>query len=187
MSAGGNIEAHEAACRNASGQLGQDSCIGAAATSEAALAKSLHQHGRALSPKAPPEHGEGRALQELQVSAGKGRQSVLLRLTLTAGGIAAQLFGGELFHVGGVVLAVPRPSLTGQGASCDVWSIPAPGHLDHEAAAPLAKRLCEYTGMNVSLTAGIHLDGASSEDIKALTANCHAALEQLLLKLPASS
>ena len=48
----------------------------------------------------------------------------------TGNGICLCLTGGEAPHVGGVVLAAPRPSLTGQGNSCDLWTATVPGHKD---------------------------------------------------------
>jgi hypothetical protein len=110
-----------------------------------------------------------------EIRAGNGKHQVLLRLWDTGGGWTGSLTGGETPHVGGVVLAVPRSSLTGRGRSCDLWAVPVPGHLDNDVAVPLAKRLCVETGLPVSLTSGIHVDAATAEDIALLSANCEEA------------
>jgi hypothetical protein len=107
-----------------------------------------------------------------RISVGEGRHKVTLQLEETPAGLIGYLYGGDLSHVGGVVLANPRPSLTGQGASCDTWTLHLPGHLDHIAAEPVAKKLCTALQVPVSLTAGIHLDGATAHDIAVLTRNC---------------
>jgi len=111
-----------------------------------------------------------------EVSAGEGKYQILLRLWDTTAGWIGSLTGGEQPHVGGVVLAVPRPSLTGSGQSCDIWAITAPGHLDNEVAAPLAKQLCAKFGVAVSLTSGIHIEQADAEDIAQIRENCAEAL-----------
>ena len=106
------------------------------------------------------------------IHAGDGKHRVTLRMRNTGSGWLGSLTGGETPHVGGVVLAVPRPSLTGKGTSCDVWNIPVPGHLDNEVAAPLAKEFCMALGVPVSMTAGLHIASAGTEDIALLAAHC---------------
>jgi len=113
-----------------------------------------------------------------EIYVGDGNYQVCLRLWETANGWIGSLTGGEESHVGGVVLAVPRPSLTGSGRSCDIWSIPVPGHLDNEVALPLAKQICVTKGVAVSLTSGIHIDNATATDIALIRKNCENAAAQ---------
>ncbi len=117
-----------------------------------------------------------------ELSKGTGRHQVLLRLWNTSAGWVGSLTGGEAPHVGGVVLAVPRASLRGRGQSCDMWLIPVPGHLDHEAAASLTRRLCVQLGQPISLTAGIHVEEATDEDINLIRENCEAVLQDFLIR-----
>jgi hypothetical protein len=114
----------------------------------------------------------------VESSAGEGRHRVCLALWNTGNGWIGSVTGGDAPHVGGVVLAVPRPSLTGGGQSCDLWAIPVPGHLDHEVASSMARELCVRLGAAVSLTAGIHIEQASPEDIRQIRENCATALDQ---------
>lgn len=111
-----------------------------------------------------------------EINAGEGKHQVCLRLWETMDGWIGSLTGGETPHVGGVVLAVPRDSLTGAGTSCDIWAIPVPGHLDNEVAVPLVKQICVNRGVAVSLTAGIHIDNATSADIALIRENCQAVV-----------
>jgi len=113
-----------------------------------------------------------------KISAGDGKHHVWLQLWQTEDGWIGSLTGGEKPHVGGVVLAVPRPSLSGSGSSCDIWPITVPGHLDNEAGMPIAKNLCLKLGVPISLTCGIHIDHASAEDISLVKKNCQTALEE---------
>jgi hypothetical protein len=114
-----------------------------------------------------------------EVSAGEGMHQVTLKMWHTGEGWIGSLTGGEKPHVGGVLLAVPRPSLKGSGMSCDIWSIPVPAHLDNEAALPLVKQICTKIGEVVSLTSGIHINNASAEDIAIIRRNCQTALDKL--------
>ena len=113
-------------------------------------------------------------------TAGSGNGEVTLKLEDTGRGWYGSLTGGESPHVGGVVLALPRKSLTGEGESADLYLIPVPGHKDLEAAVPLAKALASRLGVPVSLTAGIHVDGADPSLIAEIQKNCQVALERFL-------
>ncbi len=119
----------------------------------------------------------------MELRAGTGKHQVELKIWDTGNGWVGSLTGGETPHVGGVVLAVPRPSLTGQGASCDIWLIPVPGHLDNDVAAPLAKELCKRLGVPISLTSGIHVDHATLEDIALIKDNCDRVRKKLFSRL----
>jgi len=115
-----------------------------------------------------------------EFTAGDGRYQVTLKLEETGKGLVGFLYGGDLPHVGGVVLANPRESLTGEGQSCDVWTLHLPGHLDHVVAESMAKKLCTAFQVPLSLTAGIHLDDATPEELDILTKNCEALTTQAL-------
>jgi hypothetical protein len=112
-----------------------------------------------------------------EIREGSGRHGILLRLWETEHGWIGGLTGGELSHVGGVVLANPRPSLSGSGTSCDIWAIPLPGHLDCDVAVPLVRRFCARIGVPITLTVGIHVDNATKEDLVAIRSNCEKAGE----------
>ena len=97
---------------------------------------------------------------------GQGRTQVRLEALDTGNGICLCLTGGEAPHVGGVVLAAPRPSLTGQGNSCDLWTATVPGHKDVYLAQKAAGKLCTELQVNVSATVGIHIDGAQEQELE---------------------
>ena len=119
----------------------------------------------------------------IEIKKGEGRTGIRLSAEDTGNGLSVLLTGGEKPHVGGVVLAVPRKSLTGAGDSADMYILPVPGHKDTEAAVPVAKRLSVSTGKPVAVTAGIHTEGASKNEIAMILDNCDsaaAALEEQL-------
>jgi hypothetical protein len=115
-----------------------------------------------------------------EASKGNGRYEISLRLWDTGNGWTGSLTGGESPHVGSVVLANPRSSLTGQGLSCDIWSIPLPGHLDYEVAVPLVKRFCSLFALPLALTVGIHIDDASEDEIENIRLNCEEIWNEFL-------
>lgn len=114
------------------------------------------------------------------VDVGEGKHKITLRMCNTKDGWVGYLSGGQLPHVGGVVLAVPKLSETARSNRCNAWVVPVPDHKDVEVALPLAIRICETLNEVVSLTAGIHIDNATNDDIRVLVSNCHLAGDKFL-------
>lgn len=112
---------------------------------------------------------------------GEGRCQISLTLLDTGQGINGLLVGGEKPHIGGVVLALPRPSLTGQGWSEDVFITPVPGHKDVDVARSVAGLLARHLQCTVVVTAGIHSEHLSPEELRLIVDHCdklaYAALE----------
>ena len=116
-------------------------------------------------------------MHTVRATAGEGRLAVTCQLTTTGGkGIVAFVYGGEKPHVGGQALAAPGATIGGALLSnCDMWTATVPGHRDVEVAAVVARELCLTTKQAVSVTVGIHVDGAAEEDICVLVSNALAA------------
>lgn len=119
--------------------------------------------------------------------AGEGRCKVSLYLIDTGEGIQALLTGGEKPHIGGSVLSVPRPSLTGQGWSVDLYITPVPNHKDVEVARPLAEKLGIALRKPVAVSAGIHSEQLTPEELKEINNNCFTLIEQALQALKGKS
>ncbi len=111
-----------------------------------------------------------------EYTGGTGKYEVRLEIIRHDEGLTAVLTGGEKTHVGAVVLALPRQSLTGEGSSCDLYVLPVPGHKDDVVARPAAEALCTALNEPVCVSAGIHMDNASGEDIAAFKAACDEAV-----------
>lgn len=124
-------------------------------------------------------------MRTFSVTAGEGELRVTLDVMATEGqGLACFLYGGTLPHVGGQALASPGPLLHGQQLSrCDLWTATVPGHKDAEAAGAVARKLCIAVGQPVSVAAGVHVDNATSEQVKQLYDNCLAAAEAAIAAL----
>ena len=93
---------------------------------------------------------------KLKVSAGKIGKDILICLE-----------GGSSPHIGCVVQAVPRPSLTGDGSiSATASVLNLIGHKDEFLCRKLAELICSKTGCVTVCTGGFHLDGITGEQIQ---------------------
>ena len=123
-------------------------------------------------------------------SAGTSHTKVTLQLIPCGLDWQAILCGGDRPHIGAVVLAVPRPSLKDALVlSCDCWVNPVTAHKDHLVAQPLAETLCIACGHTVSVSAGLHIDHISPDELRQLRKHCAqvtAEAESYLKKQPAS-
>ena len=111
---------------------------------------------------------------------GGGRYRMEASAALSEGGISVYLCGGDAPHIGAAVLAQPRPSLSGQGAGCTSSVLNLSGHKDEAFARPLAERLCKAAGVPVCVCAGVHVDRAGEEDLRALGLVFQQLSDQLL-------
>ena len=104
-------------------------------------------------------------MKTIHASAGDGRYAIHIDAFSTEGkGLCAFLYGSEIPHNGGTVVAVPR-----------LKSNAAHNHDDTEIAVPIAKLMAVQLNEPISLTAGIHIDKASREEINLLCHNCKEA------------
>lgn len=114
---------------------------------------------------------------------GTGRVNLQLQLNDTGNGLQGLLTGGETPHIGGVVLAVPRQSLTGEGWSADLYITPVPNHKDVNFASPLANALARLSHSPVVITAGIHSDSITSVELEQLRGSLDAMIKQVSQEL----
>jgi len=111
---------------------------------------------------------------------GEGRYRVEAVVIPCGRDLAITVVGGTEPHIGAAVLAVPRPSLADaarSSASASVLCVT--GHKDDELARKAAVSLASALGCIVTVSAGIHVDNASPEDIKILEQNFYNVLDQI--------
>lgn len=71
--------------------------------------------------------------------------------------------GGDKPHVGTAVLAVPRPSLTGDGSAGTTSSVlNVSGHKDETICRILAEKAAKKYGVTVVCVGGFHVDDINS-------------------------
>ena len=114
---------------------------------------------------------------------GEGRCQISLILIDTGNGLNGLLTGGGKPHIGGVVLALPRLSLSGEGWSTDVYITPVPGHKDVEVAKMVAEKLAGELRCPVVVTAGIHSDHLRSEELNEIISHCNTLTQTALASL----
>jgi len=116
-------------------------------------------------------------------SAGEGRHRVELKATRLGPDFSFCLGGGQAPHIGVAALAVPRPGLDGRGLSASASVLCVTGHKEDQLARELALAAAARLDCRVLVAAGLHIDGASAEDIEILLANSRKAFEIMLERL----
>lgn len=117
-------------------------------------------------------------------TAGSGRWRVSATAIATGDGVTIHLGGGERPHVGAVAIAIPRPSLRDPARTSATSSvITVTGHKDDELAKPLAELAAARLGQVAVVVVGVHVEGATDEDIERLAAHAREAVERLLAQL----
>jgi len=136
----------------------------------------------------------------LKLSYGDAPYDIHLEARGVGDDILAAVTGGTRPHVGAVALAeppnAPHPvtgerqksgSAKGDGSGierndpcvlpqCRVSTLSAEGHKDAVIAEMAAHRLCEKYGVSVCVSAGVHVDGASVEEIALMVDNAKTLL-----------
>ncbi|WP_251197985.1 hypothetical protein [Anaerotardibacter muris] len=75
--------------------------------------------------------------------------------------------GSDVPHIGSVVLATPRPSLSGSGASATSSVLNRIGHKDEFVGRIVAEVLASQLDTVVCCVCGVHKDDASADQIAA--------------------
>lgn len=86
--------------------------------------------------------------------------------------------GGDRPHIGTVVLAVPRPSLTGDNSVSTTSSVlNVTGHKDEVICRILAEKASKKYGVTAICTGGFHVDNMSPAQIEEVI----AALQKVVI------
>lgn len=92
---------------------------------------------------------------------------------------ALSVYGGERPHIGSVVMAIARPSLTGEGVGVTSSVLNRMGHKDEVIARLFAEAVAKEANCTAVCTCGIHVDDISPEQMDAI----HRASERLLKRM----
>jgi len=110
--------------------------------------------------------------------------AVVLRAQRLGDDLVVTLGGGTRSHVGAAAVAQPRPSLKGDGTVSATASVIALlGHKEDELARWAALRLASQLNAVVVVTAGIHVDNATPDQIRQLDAAARGLVEELATEL----
>lgn len=92
--------------------------------------------------------------------------------------------GGDRPHIGCVVQAVPRLSLTGDGSGSATASVlNLTGHKDEYLCRKLAERISSTFGITTVCTGGFHIDGMSKEQIQEVLEATEEITEEIVQEL----
>ena len=92
------------------------------------------------------------------------------------------IWGGTRPHIGAVGMAIPRPSLKNPkkwSATSSIFTFI--GHKEDTLVKTISERLAARLRRNAVVTAGIHWDGITSDEIKTIQ-NLTQKLSDLILK-----
>ncbi len=92
--------------------------------------------------------------------------------------------GGDKPHIGCTVMAVPRPSLSGNGERSVTSSVMnLTGHKDESICRMLAEDVCRTCGKTVVCTGGVHLENITAEQINEVRIAAEQLEEMLISEL----
>lgn len=118
---------------------------------------------------------------EWRLAAGKGRTMVTLTAGRIGNGLAVFLFN-DAAHIGAV--AVSQFDHAENRASTSVITLL--GHKDDAVAYQAAHEICRAAKIPVSVTAGIHLDDITLEEIKGIKENSDKVIKEFIGRIGSS-
>lgn len=112
---------------------------------------------------------------------GDGRLKVFLEANAIGEDWVVRIGGGEKPHIGAVAIALPRPSLQNPYRSSSSTSVfTVPGHKEDELTKRAAAQLAAQLNKIVVVTAGLHSDNATPEEIAELEKGADAVVSLFL-------
>ncbi len=116
-----------------------------------------------------------------EITKGEGSLRVSVSAIVSTNGVILYLFGGDLPHIGGVAVGVPRPSSRDpKRVTANVSVISIVGHKDDELARPIADRVTRALNRISVVVTGIHVDNASQKDLEAVVMHANEAVDDFL-------
>lgn len=92
--------------------------------------------------------------------------------------------GGDKPHIGSVVLAIPRISLSGDGSiSCTSSVLNVNGHKDEKLCRYLAESVAAQKNVVVTCTGGFHVDGLTETQLNELLVEVELLPNEIMLQL----
>lgn len=132
----------------------------------------------------PPRGSPGFGQCVFAKAVGDGSSKLLIRALEAGRGLVIVLTGGDEPHIGAVAIAIPRPSLADPIATSSTTSVyTVTGHKDDEIARPIAERAARELNRVVVAIAGVHVHGATSDVIAAITRTASELLDDVMRAL----
>ena len=112
----------------------------------------------------------------------RGRLHIDLRVFRQGRDIQVLCQGGAA-HLGAVALAVPSTEGTGKSAEVQAQLLVLPGHREDAIALGMARRMAAELRCAVCVSAGIHYNDITREEIRQVEAMAQALTERCLISL----
>lgn len=110
-----------------------------------------------------------------------GKYTVKARILRSGRDVSVVIDGGEAPHIGATALAIPRPSLMDKDKiSASTSVLCAPGHKEDLTARAAAERVASELNCTACVSAGVHIDNASGEELLRIQRNLDTLLERVL-------
>ena len=121
---------------------------------------------------------------EFNINTNEGKYDLSAGVRLIGDDILVAIWGGEKPHIGAVAAAQPRPSLKDPNVMSSSASVICySGHREDELAKTAAETLAAALNTNVVVTAGIHWEDLSQEDIRRIKKNSEVLLNSVLRRI----
>lgn len=118
-------------------------------------------------------------LRRVHACSGEAKYFVEAEAFICGGDISVTVCGGTGYHVGAAALAVYEPER--DSATVSVMTVYT--HRDDKVASCFAKTISREMKRTVSVSAGIHIDDASREELEMLWNNSLECCTELVKKL----
>ncbi len=118
--------------------------------------------------------------KNIRLGSGEGRCRVLVDAKFIGPDIVVMLWGGDCPHIGSVAVSVPyqRAGEDNNRATTSVYNFI--GHMDDELSKMLSEKITTVFNIKAVVTAGVHLNNISSEDIAEIRNNTEKVCSMLL-------
>ncbi len=121
---------------------------------------------------------------EFSVNTNEGKYDLFASVRYIGDDILVAIWGGKKPHIGAVAAAQARPSSKDHNViSSSASVICYLGHKEDELAKTAAETLAAALNNNVAVTAGIHWDNLSQEDIRRIKKNSEILLNSVLRRI----
>jgi hypothetical protein len=112
-------------------------------------------------------------MKQIKLSHQKGRFKIEANAILVGEDLIVSIWGGPGPHVGAVAMAVPRPSLRNPDVISATSSIlTRVGHKEDDIVKKVSERLSSALGKVVVVSAGIHWDDITNDEINIIRLVC---------------
>jgi hypothetical protein len=123
-------------------------------------------------------------MKKFSIQISKGQFKIHSSVQEVGQDILVSIWGGTRPHIGAVGIAIPRPSLKNQKK----WSATSSnftfvGHKEDTLVKKISEKLAARSRRNVVVTAGLHWDGVTSNEIKTIQNLTQKLSDQILKKI----